>query len=112
MTALLTPFARRLSCALITAVAMPAAWAFGFDDVAARAGVLAAKAYQAPVVNMPAAVRDLDYDSYRDIRFRPEKALWRAEKLPFELMFFLQGRTVSEPVRINVIEPSGNHEMA
>ena len=58
---------------------------------------------------MPAALRDLDYDAYRDIRFRPEKALWRAEKLPFELMFFHQGRTVPEPVRINVIEPSGEH---
>ena len=51
---------------------------------------------------MPAALRDLDYDAYRDIRFRPEKALWRAEKLPFELMFFHQGRAVPEPVRINV----------
>ena len=56
---------------------------------------------------MPQEIRELDYDQYRDIRFRPEKALWRAEKLPFELMFFLQGRDVPEPVRINVVEPSG-----
>ena len=91
---------------------MPAAWAFGFDEIAARAGSLAAKPYQAPVINMPAALRDLDYDAYRDIRFRPEKALWRAEKLPFELMFFHQGRAVPEPVRINVVEPAGNREVA
>ena len=56
---------------------------------------------------MPTQLRELDYDAYRDIRFRPEKALWRAEKLPFELMFFHQGRAVPEPVRINVIEPAG-----
>jgi glucans biosynthesis protein len=31
-------------------------------------------------------LRELDYDAYRDIRFRPDHALWRAEKLPFELM--------------------------
>ena len=104
--------ARRLVVAAVALIAMPAAWAFGFDDVAARAASLAAKAYQAPVNNMPAALRDLDYDAYRDIRFRPEKALWRAEKLPFELMFFHQGRTVPEPVRINVVEPAGNREVA
>ena len=45
--------------------------------------------------NMPTQLRELDYDAYRDIRYRPEKALWRAEKLPFELMFFHQGRAVS-----------------
>ena len=61
---------------------------------------------------MPTQLRELDYDAYRDIRFRPEKALWRAEKLPFELMFFHQGRTVPEPVRINVIEPSGERAVA
>ena len=57
-------------------------------------------------------LRELDYDAYRDIRFRPEKALWRAEKLPFELMFFHQGRAVPEPVRINVVEPAGERVVA
>ncbi|MEO7116079.1 MAG: glucan biosynthesis protein G [Caldimonas sp.] len=111
MTASPISISRRLLIAVVALAAMPLAWGFGFDDVASRASSLAAKAYQAPVNNMPAALRDLDYDAYRDIRFRPEKALWRAEKLPFELMFFHQGRTVPEPVRINVIEPSGNREV-
>ncbi len=93
--------------ALALALVVPAAWAFGFDDVAARASSLAARPYKPPVVNLPTELRELDYDAYRDIRYRPEKALWRAEKLPFELMFFHQGRAVSEPVKINVIEPSG-----
>ncbi|MEP7139615.1 MAG: glucan biosynthesis protein G [Caldimonas sp.] len=112
MTALKTSIARRLLIAAIALTAMPAAWAFGLDDVATRAGSLAARAYQAPVVKMPPALRDLDYDAYRDIRFRPEKALWRAEKLPFEVMFFHQGRAVPEPVRINVVEPSGTREVS
>src|ERR1700694_367312 len=76
MTASFTLFARRFCFAVLVALAMPAAWAFGLDDVAARASSFAAKPYQAPVINMPAALRDLDYDAYRDIRFRPEKALW------------------------------------
>jgi len=95
--------------ALVLLLVLPAAWGLGFDDVAARASGLAARPYKAPAVNLPSELRDLDYDAYRDIRFRPEKALWRAEKLPFELMFFHQGRAVTEPVRINVIEPAGEH---
>jgi glucans biosynthesis protein len=26
---------------------------------------------------MPKEIRELDYDQYRDIRFRPDKAIWR-----------------------------------
>ena len=92
---------------LALALVGSAAWAFGFEDVAARAASVAARPYKAPAVNLPTELRELDYDAYRDIRYRPEKALWRAEKLPFELMFFHQGRAVPEPVKINVIEPSG-----
>jgi len=90
-------------------LALPAAWGFGFDDVASRASSLAARSFKPPVVNLPTELRELDYDAYRDIRYRPEKALWRTEKLPFELMFFHQGRAVTEPVKINVIEPAGEH---
>jgi glucans biosynthesis protein len=98
--------------ALALLLALPAAWGFAFDDVAARASSLAARPYKPPVVNLPTELRELDYDAYRDIRYRPEKALWRAEKLPFELMFFHQGRAVTEPVRISVIEPAGEHVVA
>lgn len=93
-------------------LALPAAWGFAFDDVAARASSLAGRPYKPPAVNLPTELRELDYDAYRDIRYRPEKALWRAEKLPFELMFFHQGRAVTEPVKINVIEPAGEHVVA
>jgi glucans biosynthesis protein len=95
--------------ALALLLALPAAWGFGFDDVAARASSIAARPFKPAAVNLPTELRELDYDAYRDIRYRPEKALWRAEKLPFELMFFHQGRAVTEPVKINVIEPSGQH---
>ncbi|HEY2560892.1 MAG TPA: glucan biosynthesis protein G [Caldimonas sp.] len=97
---------------LVLLLALPAAWGFSFDDVAARASSLAARPYKPPAVNLPAELRELDYDAYRDIRYRPEKALWRAEKLPFELMFFHQGRAVTEPVTVNVIEPAGERVVA
>jgi glucans biosynthesis protein len=81
--------------------------AFGFDDVAARAKELGALPYAAPPQQLPAELRNLDYDAYRDIRFRPDHALWRAEKLPFELMFFHPGRGFQETVRVNTIDARG-----
>jgi hypothetical protein len=111
MTAISDRLFRPLVAALILFVTASAA-AFGLDDVAARASSLAARPYKAAAANMPTQLRELDYDAYRDIRYRPEKALWRAEKLPFELMFFHQGRAVPESVRINVIEPSGERAVA
>ncbi len=94
------------------ALATPlASHAFGFEDVAARARDLSSAVYKAPVSTLPQELRDLDYDAHRDIRFRPEKALWRAEKLPFELMFFHPGRSFQEPVRINTLDGSGSRRI-
>ncbi|HEY9067514.1 MAG TPA: glucan biosynthesis protein, partial [Burkholderiaceae bacterium] len=88
-------------------LAQPLAHAFGFDDVAERARALAAAAYQPPAIPLAPQLRDLDYDAYRDIRFRPERAPWRAEKLPYELNFFVTGRLYREPVRINLLDANG-----
>ena len=94
------------------ALALPlAAQAFDFDDVATRARDLAAAAYKAPASTLAPELRDLDYDAHRDIRFKPESALWRKEKLPFELMFFHAGRSFQDPVRINTIEPGGTKRL-
>ena len=102
----------RCAAALLLAVVGEGVLAFGFEDIAARAHDLAATTYKAPVIGMPQELRDLDYDAYRDIRFRPDKALWHGDNLPFELMFFHQGRAVPEPVRINVVAPSGTVAVA
>ncbi len=104
-------FARRVLL-VAAAMAAPAAHAFGIDDVSARARALAARPYKAPAIRIANEVRDLDYDQYRDIRFRPEQSIWRAEKLPFELNLFVQGRAVPEPVAVNVVEPAGVRPLA
>jgi glucans biosynthesis protein len=49
------------------------------------------KPYKAPDTKLPDNFKDLDYDHYRQIRFLPERALWRGEKLPFEVQFFHRG---------------------
>ncbi|MEP6739670.1 MAG: glucan biosynthesis protein G [Caldimonas sp.] len=112
MTAILSALRRHAIAAVVLLAAVPAACAFGFDDVGARASSLATRPYVAPLVRLPPELRDLDYDGYREIRYRPEKALWRSDKLPFEVMFFHQGRPVPEPVQINVVEPSGERALA
>ena len=93
---------------LALALAVPGiAHALGFDDIATRARELADTPYRPPVSQLSAELRDLNYDAYRDIRFRPDRALWHAEKLPFELMFFPTGRGFQDAVRINTVEPGG-----
>ena len=79
-----------------------AAHAFGFDDVAAIARKQARAVYKPTDQKEPAELADLNYDQYRDIRFRPDHALWRAEKLPFEAMFFHVGK-LNVPVRMDEI---------
>ncbi len=103
-----SPAPRMIAHVLALALAAPGlTFALGFDDIASRAHELATSAYKAPVSQLAPELRDLDYDAYRAIRFRPERALWRAEKLPFELMFFPTGGGFQDAVRINTVEPSG-----
>ncbi|SDJ42015.1 glucans biosynthesis protein [Bradyrhizobium sp. Rc2d] len=55
------------------------------------ARALAAKSFEPPDEKLPDALKNLNYDQYRSIRFTPEKALWRDEKLRFEVQFFHRG---------------------
>ena len=84
-----------------------AAHAFDFEDVAKRAEEQARKPYTALTRKPPAELAALTYDQYRDIRFRPENALWHKEDVPFETMFFHLGKFQTEPVLINEVTPKG-----
>jgi periplasmic glucans biosynthesis protein len=97
----------------VVAVALTAtgAWAFGLDDVTARAEKLAAAAYAKPAVNLPKSIKAFGYDQYRDVRYRPERALWRPSQLPFDVMFFHRGWLFEELVRIHEIAPDGVREI-
>ncbi len=83
------------------------AGAFGFDEVATQAQRQAQRPYRSEARKPPPELQALTYDQYRDIRFRPDHALWRQQQLPFELMFFHLGKFQTEPVRINEITPQG-----
>lgn len=79
------------------------AQAFGFADVAQRAMQLSAVPYKKPAPNLPKELQDLNYDQYRDIRFKPDQGYWRAARLPFELTFFHRGSYYDHPVKINEV---------
>jgi glucan biosynthesis protein len=56
---------------------------------------------RAPTCRRFCAQDNLDYDKYREIRFRRDKALWGADDLPFRVEFFHPGYLYQEPVHIN-----------
>jgi periplasmic glucans biosynthesis protein len=74
---------------LSAALAQPAP--FDRSMVRQMARDLAGKPYKAPSEKLPDDLANVNYDQYRAIRFLPERALWRGEKLPFEVQFFHRG---------------------
>lgn len=81
--------------------------AFGFADVNRLAEELARQPYEPDRPELPEAFRDLDYDDYRDIRFRPERSIWGAEPLPFRLQLFPRGFLYSDRVTLNLVDRPG-----
>ena len=82
---------------------------FIFADVHHQAVDLANRPYEDTEDILPQTLRDLSYDQYRVIRFRPEKALWRSEGLPFEVQFFQRASLAFMPssldkVVINIVD--------
>lgn len=76
---------------------------FGADDLAAIARNLASQTYDAPDDRLPAELKSLDYDQYRDIRFVRENGPWYNKNLPFEVQFFHLGSMFQVSVPINEI---------
>ncbi|MBC8094430.1 MAG: glucan biosynthesis protein, partial [Akkermansiaceae bacterium] len=73
------------------------------DYIAKRAEQRAQKPFHSPRADLPEVLRadKLDYDKYREIEFRHEKALWASEDLPFRVEFFHPGYLYQEPVRLH-----------
>src|SRR5580704_6452478 len=109
---------RRLGCqmGLIIAIAGLCLRAFAgaesadvtLDYVAHRAQERALKPFHSPRADLPDILRadKLDYDKYREIRFRDDQALWSADKLPFVVEFFHPGYIYQEPVHIYEFSPN------
>jgi glucans biosynthesis protein len=68
-----------------------------------QARALAAKKFVPPKIDLPKALLELNYDQYRDIRFKRERALWQSERLPFQVELFHRGFYYKEPVGIYIV---------
>lgn len=82
----------------------PKPTSFASAGVRQLAHQLAQKPYQPPDTSLPDNLKKLDYDAYRKIRFVPDKALWRNDKLPFQVQFFHRGFFYSNRVDIYVVD--------
>ncbi|WP_230531443.1 glucan biosynthesis protein [Microvirga roseola] len=82
---------------------VPAPNPFDYEDVVRRARELAAAPYEASPAQLPAPLNRLSFDDYRDIRFRPDKALLAAGGGPFRMQLFHLGFLYQRPVTVNVI---------
>jgi glucans biosynthesis protein len=73
------------------------------DYVAQRALERAKAPFHSPRADLPRILRQdfLDYDKYREIRFRRDRALWAADNLPFRVEFFHPGYLYQEPVHVH-----------
>jgi len=73
------------------------------DYVKTRALERAQNPFHSPREDLPPVLRQdkLDYDKYREIRFRRDKALWTVADAPFRIEFFHPGYLYQEPVHVN-----------
>ncbi len=77
---------------------------FGFQDVVKRARDLAAAPYDASVPALPDGLANLDYDAWRDIRFKSDKPLLGQQlNANFRLELFHLGHLYKRPVVVNVL---------
>jgi len=72
-----------------------------FDYVRSLAAEDVKTPYQPAQDSLPARLGGLTYDDYRNIRFRPLQALWRNDRLPFQLQFFHRGGLFRDKVTIH-----------
>jgi glucans biosynthesis protein len=105
-----------VTCALVRAAVVPAmAQAppsappsgpppFTHETVQQLASQLAAKPHEPPSAALPKGADELDYDQYRQIRFRRERTIWRGEDLNFELQVLPTGWLFKSPVEIHIVD--------
>lgn len=94
-----------LIAAAITAHVCPAvADPFTSESVRKLAAETAAKPFVRPSDQLPASLQKLSYDQFRDIRFKPEQAIWRGDNLGFELHLLPVGWLFKTPIALHLVE--------
>lgn len=83
--------------------AEPRRGSFGYEDVVRQARDFAARPFDTSAPAIPEALKSLTYDSYREIRFRRDRALWQDSGTEYRLHLFHVGFLHDKPVPIHVI---------
>src|SRR5690606_24524511 len=73
---------------------------FGFEEVVRRAREISIAPYEAGP-SLPEALTRLDFDAWREIRFRPERSLLAQTNSGFRLQMFHPGFLFTRPVTVN-----------
>jgi len=94
----------RAGPALATGDGAPEQAEFSWDHLQAKAKALAAQDYKPAGGDMQPALANLDYDQYRAINFKPEKAIWSGTSIPLRMQLFHAGYLYREPVEIHLVE--------
>ncbi len=76
---------------------------FAFETVERQAEALAREPFDATVPPLPAPLAALDYDAWRDIRFKPNRAFLGEAGGPFRLQLFHRGFLYPRPVAVNLV---------
>ena len=76
---------------------------FRYDDVVKRARNLIDSPFEPTPPPLPEPVAKLDFDQWRDIRFRPDRSLLASNGGPFRMQLFHPGFLYKRPVTVHVI---------
>ncbi len=113
MTRSSSPWLGRLAAVLTLAATSGSAGAvpsspFTHQQVLSAAQALAAAPFEAPPA-LPRVLTGLDYDTYRQVRFRKEAALWQDGPTPFRIEGFAPGAFFKHGVEIFTVEDGVVH---
>ena len=103
--------AARLAVVLASLASAGIVAAFDLDDVTAKARKLAGEPFQDSKVLIPEWLKAITYDQWRDIRLRPEHALWRQPPSSFQVQFFHPGLYYERTVAVNVVDAKGSRAL-
>ncbi len=77
---------------------------FGADTVIEAARRAAATPFSPRKLDGSAALQQLSYDQYRDIRFNADAGIWRNEQVPFRVELLPAGFLFQSPVKVSIVE--------
>ncbi len=77
---------------------------FGFADVIRRASTLAATPFVDEPAHLPPGINSLDFDAWRDIRFRPDCAIPLDDAKAYKLETFHLGFLYKRAVVVNLVQ--------